>query len=58
MCLLKQEEAGFEPGRATSIHYLLGINTPSASTPRPKSKEEGVMAAKTRVGDYIFFSTR
>ena len=52
MCLLKQEEAGFEPGRATSIHYLLGINTPSDSTPRPKNKE-GVMAAKGG-GLYIF----
>ena len=52
MGLLKPEEAAFEPGRATSIHYLLGINTLSDSTPRPKNKE-GVMAAKGG-GLYIF----
>ena len=55
MGLLKQEAAGFEPGRATSIHYLLGINAPNVSTLRPNSKE-GVMAAKKGWGT-IFFST-
>ena len=57
MGLLKQEAAGFEPGRATSIHYLLGINAPSVSTLRPKSKE-GVMAAKKGWGTIFFLHTR